>query len=572
MSKFLFEEKDLKPESDRFDALGSYIDHMLRDGIEARQKLEPRWEIQRDMYNNKEGCSGVKQIVKGVPVRHFPLVSPRVDRAANSVYQQVTAPKPWFSAVPDGREQERADDLEEGIQNVLEMVGFNRQLKLSLKETGKYGQSILWAPVDKNGIKAKVIDPKDFVAFPTFDRELRDADLAGHKYRCPVWKIKADQESKRFFEFTIGGDSQSEDDADNPSISDQEKVDLYDLIVRIPIKTKDGEEMRRYRVIYAESEQKICLIEPYELSRPWYFSVTFHPEVNQFWVEDSIAYRLQGLQHDYTTFGNAMLVASMMQAGAPVIINNGELKSKLQEYGFASIITTSADAKAEKLELGTKLDVLPAVMEKIEQLADAACGVNQLGIGQELEPNTTATQTTILAQSLQQSENSFAAEYAVGLEEMLAFIHELFISYNKTLRKAYPKLGRDFWASLMTPVTWTVTGKSSEASPQVAMEKAAMVLAQAEKPNSRLNYAEAEKLFVQTLRLPVDTEALFSIEEDDERGVGGDVLPPGMGGMGGVPPELGVGIVPGIAPGGPGGLSLEGGAVPIPGIDVPPVA
>jgi hypothetical protein len=121
-------------------------------------------------------------------------------------------------------------------------------------------------------------------------------------------------------------------------------------------------------------------------------------------------------------------------------------------------------------------------------------------------------------------------------------------------------LGPEFFDSLGTSVVWQATGRNPEASPQVAMQKAMMLLEMARQPGSGLDPVKVEQAVINSMRLPMNTEELYLAQDQQPA--------PAVPGIEGIQPDPGMAMAPGMVP--EAGIGLDaadaglGAVAPVP--------
>lgn len=545
---FLFTLKQIEKGDDKF---AQWVHRLIDAGEDAKDVYEARWDKADAMYWREDGSSGI-QLLDGVQSLPTALLTSRVDRVVKSGVDSIFSPSPWVSAIPDLPEQQMADHLETALQTVLEKVGIEKVLADAAWLTCLHAQSYLWARMDSDGMKSSVIGVRDFVMSPTYGAEIKDADLVGHKYYLPAWQIDERQNTGEWlpFKITVSKSKPEEAKAGVDSLDPMHTdVKLYNLIVRVPIKEGKVVEHKLMHLVYAYEEKKICFVEEYPYSRPWYSRLCFTKTYRDFYAEDGVARRLEGLQHRHTILTEMSICGTILTAMPPLVVSGGKIGAKLKKYGFGDIIETNAPIQAQTLQTQLNLEHLGFSINQVEQEADSVVGTTQTSVSQELAPNTTATAANLLAQTQQLNENSYTGHMADALEDHVAMMQEIIQTHSLDFERVYGSCISDNGLRAMAEsVQFKVTGRSPDASPQIATSKAMALIELASNPKSAINYQEAEKIAVATLGIKVDTDALFQAPLPDPNQIPGQPgmsVPPGvMGGEAGGVVEPGVGLLP----------------------------
>lgn len=110
-------------------------DHLcgeVQDAIDARRALKARWDQNEQVYRNEPGIAAVRLYDNFEP-RTVPVLSPRINRIVNVTVAAVSAPNVWVQAVPDDADLQQANELEHGMQTIMERAGFLRLRRRNLR-------------------------------------------------------------------------------------------------------------------------------------------------------------------------------------------------------------------------------------------------------------------------------------------------------------------------------------------------------------------------------------------------------------------------------------------------------
>lgn len=397
------------------------------------------------------------------------------------------------------------------------------------------------------GFVYRTIHPNDFVAAPMHASALEECHLQGHRFYLTRQEIddlvrrkiyRADREAS-------GGDSPDTEEsgfdlhhARTKDIDDSPgywKVEVWELFVRVSV----NGELGWVQVHYSPTEQILFLCQEWE---PSYVEVQFHQEINRFWPSTSKASELQGLQHQYTMLNALMYQGSLMDAMPPVIGPPGFAR-QFKKTRPGDILECPGGAPAVAVINGRfNPSAIPMMIELTERQADAIVGISQLGIGQQLAPNTTATEVTQLVENQKLNENTYARYAAACFERAWTLMHRQCARHPQVVAKV-AALPDDFYASLGLRCRYRCTGRSVDATPAVQMAKLNDTYMLSQDPDARMDRHELVKAAVRQIGPGIDMDALF---------------PEGLAGHGQIgAPVGGAGAAPGV-PGVPGGAPVSG--------------
>jgi hypothetical protein len=500
--------------------LGEAVDQALA----GKELLHRRWRVLEAMYRNEPGSSGFR-LMKRVEIHPAPLITPRIKRISNTVYAQVLAPDPWVQCIPDEWGSTREGAVEKGLQAIAERSGFRETFRDSLDIAGCCGQAIIRRRfVAGEGLEDELIHPADFIVSPTYQTDLREAHLMGHRFYLPVWRI---EELRRTGKFISGpslaasstiepsGHSQtlsggvenqnSEEDSRRP-------VELWELLAIVQFESGP----QRVRAVISVESRQLLLAEIYPYEEPWYFDLRYHKEYGVWWNSNSVANLLQGLQHDYTILHALLTQGTLVSALPPLVVSGGFLTERLKSYDFADVIETDVPIQAQSLPISFRPETIPVLIDQIERLADAVTGVSQLGISQELRQGTTATEVNVLAAIQKQSENSYLSYASQTLSRLWQFALVLAKHHRASFLSTYgPALPPDFWTAIrkIASYRFLVSGESGSEIPAVQMQSLQTLLAMSQAPNSGLDYRAVELAVVNAMPVKFATQTLFRHEE-----------------------------------------------------------
>jgi hypothetical protein len=494
-------------------------DHLcgeLQDAIDARHGLKQRWEQNEQVYRNEPGIAAVRLYDNFEP-RTVPILSPRVNRIVNVTMTAVSSPSVWVQAVPDDADLQQANELEHGMQTIMERAGFLRLLRRALTTTALCGVGIVRARMTGEGIKLDHVHPNDFVVAPTYGLDLKDTSLVGHRFYIPVWKLEERIKSGAYplvakTETTAkfaGTDPDNDPSGRDPSYdltqNTQDMVELFEVLVRLTVEGRT----KWHRAVVSPTANRVLLIEPYPYDRPWYADLRFHDEEGKFWPSSSVAQNIVGLCLLQNDMFNLMVAGSMATCANPVVISGGSLGKKIKAINLGHLYETAYDVKVQEIPIRFEPGAMPSVMDAIDNQIDAQTGVSQLSIGQEFLQNQTATAANALIAATKENESAYAAFAADFIEGVWAFVHSICRTHASLVRQVYKRaLSDSFFESLSAEVRWQSAARTPGSAPAMMLQKLQLLLELAAEEGSGYDYRRVEDAVVDAMRLPLNTQRL----------------------------------------------------------------
>ncbi|HXH61626.1 MAG TPA: hypothetical protein VNI20_09740 [Fimbriimonadaceae bacterium] len=497
---------------------------------EARIGLKDRWAQNEQVYRNEPGIAAVRLFENFEP-RTVPIMSPRINRIVNTTMTALTSPSPWVQALPEDGDQAVASALEQGLHAVMQRAGFPRVLRRALTTTALTGVSVVRARMTEGGVRLDHIHPNDFVVAPTYNLSLSDANLVGHRFYVPLWKLEERVRAGQYplvakaanVEKLTGANPDDEPSGRDPAYDRSEALiptgnkcddlaELFEALVRLEV---DG-HTAWYRAVVSVTAQMVLLVEPYPYDEPWYFDLRFHDEEGKWWPASSVAQNIVGLCLLQNDMFNLLAAGSMATVANPIVVSGGSLGKKLQSINLGQLYETPYDVRVQEIPVRFDPGSMPDVMKIVDNQIDAQTGVSQLSIGQEFLQSQTATAAKALIESTRQNEGSYAAFGGDFLENLWAFVHGLLRAHPNVVRQAYRNLlDSTFFEAVRFGARWAAAGKTPANAPDTLLQKLQALLKLAADPNSGFSYERVEDAVVNAMQLPVNVERLRKVSDEN---------------------------------------------------------
>lgn len=510
--------------------LSAFVSREVSAAENCRRPLEPRWRICEQIYRMEPNCAG-DEIIEGMEVQPDSIGREVCQRIATATRSALFSASPIMQALPDGNTLVKSEDLERGMQTLIERMGLDTDFERSLLQTCLSNAAIIRCRVKSTGeIISERIHPQDFVIGPNYDIEIKDAHLVGHRTYLAGWKIveamqNPDKAARwRTVDFSAGSPETTDRMRTAPyakSLTNQygetqlyQLTQVMELIVKLPVKRGKKVEMEPWLVVHLPDQQQTVYAVRYPLSVPWYEAIRFERETGTWWSETSVMNTIQGYCNDMTNLKNTAVQGARYKAFPTVIVSGGSFKDRdiITKPGHVEIFDQPVEVTV--VQTGVDIGECMAARSELRENVFGMTGISQLGTGQQLKSGTTATEASELASIQQQAENVYAKQAAVTLESICAMIQEYCQLYPATINEFYgDALTDEFWASIETPVRWTSSGKSADNSPAALLAKFQMMHEWSQDPEFGFIKHELGSMLISALQLPVEKEKLQMTED-----------------------------------------------------------
>ena len=513
----------LKKGGSQVEDLEHYLTSELELAESARLGLKDRWDFAEKVDRNDPSIAGTKILDHWEPTA-IPSLSPRVNRIVNVTMSSLTGNSTMVQAIPDDKEQTRADALEEALQVLWDRASFDRKLRMALHTSCICGVAVMRQRMTPQGLRFDFIHPGDFFVAPTYGLDLNNAHLVGHRFYLPRWKVLDMVKSADYntiseedcealpaadpSEPAVGRDASYDKvstDNSNEKVNDQ--LELFELIVRLEL---DG-KAERCKVVFSQDGSKLLHKEPYPYSRPWYFDVRLQPdEYGKFWPSGSVAQDIVGLCQLKSAMMNLIATGSMASCSPLTIVTKGTLGKKAKALVLNHIYETPYDLDIKQIPFHFDSGAMPLLIQEIDRLLESATGITDVRLAAERKSgDITATQISAEETAAAQNEGAYPTIVAPSIEDMAAFTQELIVAHMAIFREVYGgSIPEGLYGFAKGKVRWQVTGRKPGNSPHLAVAKVQMLYGMSQQPGSVFDPQLVEPALVDMMQLPINTEGL----------------------------------------------------------------
>lgn len=465
--------KSLPPElrdKQKRDKFANDVVNLIQASIDERAGLNDRWKAVQGFYDGATvpwSC----RYWKGVTLRHFPLIKPKVDALGSFVLETITNPSPMMLGKMRGSSR-RLKGVEDQLQFFFNVGGLNQTLEELSPITGNTNNGVLritfetsaggylplkpqrgamHGPVSFTGLQFDVVHPNDFVIYPHNCHGIQTAQLTGHRFYRQVRDIEALQRLGRYLDDVKiqsgSGPEEHESGRDydqsrlsplSPPKPQDGQAELFECIVKWDlgaeqVRRADGRfdkkppyNERYWRVTVSIDPVGLLKIEPWHLSRPNYADFRYQPkQYGSWWSSGSVGNDLQGLQMQKIDVRNLLNYGSQYNMFKPIFTDSALPGKKLAiEPGGLYAAGGAVSSPSSGFDPGTLL----AELDWIERDADAITRIPQAGTGQQANRGgqpITAREAGQLGAAMNTGINKYISTFGQGLTDTAEIACEL---------------------------------------------------------------------------------------------------------------------------------------------------
>jgi len=528
----------------------------------ARLGLQDRWRKLWAMYRNEPGASGVTVLAE-LPPEHIPLIQPAVRKIVDSVSSALFSVSPLVNAL-DCVSNNNAKVLAEQYDKFTVRSNLRRVYKQVIESAAITGVGINYLPfVAGSGFESYYIPSERFFIAPVERSAVENCLMCGHQDWITESQYMRGVEEGRYFDWgrlSIGSPDASQvttTTAFNKSLSDvpsreygteqsphlveirqvfwhgefKELEDVYYALYpdQKPPQSEgdDGDSdgaKQWWRLTLDYKTGHVLNFEPYPY-RPPYIVTRLHDEPPKFLPGGSVAYNMQPLQNKFSELWNVLLAGTWLSAFPIVWVKNGQLAEKLKQLRVGAVLEAEGPIEVGSIPTPFNVEPVLAAIAKIEELAETVSNVSAIGTNQGLPNDTTATQVAALQQQQQQSEAAYTTHAGYGLEETIAYMHEVCGMNAQAVVDAYgQKLSPGFIDALEETPVFECVGKVATKGAAAQLALLQSLWAMSADPSAMMNRGEIAKRIVQEMDID-QTDDLFITPDQLQQNAGIPQMP-----------------------------------------------
>jgi hypothetical protein len=200
----------------------------------------------------------------------------------------------------------------------------------------------------------------------------------------------------------------------------------------------------------------------------------------------------------------------------PTVISGGTLGKKVKGINIGQIYETPYDLKVHQIPLAFEARAMPGLVDKIDELLEAATGVTDARLAAERKSgDITARQIMAEETAADSNEGAYPSFVSDTVEQMAKFWQELVVAHSRLLRQIYgTALPEGLYGFAVGKVRWQVTGRKSGNTPNALISRLQMVWQFSQGQNSAYHPQRTEKALVEAMQLPINTEGLEYTREE----------------------------------------------------------
>jgi hypothetical protein len=446
--------KDVNERATLAERLTSMIDAYYAniDGAHVSEdspSISKKWENVSNVYYGRKVMSSMK-FISGYEPYSVPLLQPRIDLIVSGICDTLTENNPYF-IVKGGSEDQVASCVEHDITYALSQAHFDSAIRKISQETAIKGRGpfrVRYETINRtlpgeeydglqedaspdskiaySGIRIDPIEAEDFVIYPLHSEQINRASLVGHRTRLQYQFMLDRQKSGVYFDditITSAPDTTRGDQVTD-TVNDT-MVAVYDLLYREP----DGKGNEKWwRISLAYEGRQILAMEPYELKEPWYFAPYFRGDISTFWPYQSIGDRLLDLQIIYNDAHSMMILGTAASSMPAVGVTGYQGNDTTIQAGINQLITFKGAPTFTTIGGVFNPQGIIWQIGNIERIADGVARTAQMGMGQQLRSDVTATEVQSIAMGQASGMKAYTLAFSLELERMANFVAELLAS------------------------------------------------------------------------------------------------------------------------------------------------
>jgi hypothetical protein len=504
----------------------------------ATSEIMQRWERNTRLYNLDPSLV-LNPKPEAVTTYAMPIMRQKTNRMVGSVFSALTNSVTYVQVSNDSVEL----DVKKSIQADLTMLAKEGNFESALYTTLIHSAltncgvirttpQIVKIGEDEffQGFTFDVIRADQLICYPNKVFSLEEAKTVGHKFQLPIWIIEQRQAEGIYdADVTVLASGADEDDnnlgpmkkthdTDAVEINDG-MVELYSVITR---SNHEGKWDRYQMTIVAETAQ-VLRCEPWEYEYINYHNFRLTRSESDVIGDDCFGNLLQGLNMAHQDLVALAVAGAMITAFPPLAIIGGSLDSKTKQYGPAEIFEfENGGVEFVSIPITFNGQVIPMLLEKIEEMADAVSGISRVSSSQSVPGSTKATTINALTESDRQRMDQYVSIAAEGFVSLFRFLLNCYeVDYDLILNRYRDMLMVQDRDELIHDFLIEVSGKSVAGNADVMLQSMQMVLQLAQNPSANINMQAAVEAMLQVMPLPVDWKTL---QNDPNQAIPPDAL------------------------------------------------
>lgn len=548
-------------------------------------------------------------VLDNIPNRTYPLIQPRISALVKNVANPQTSLTPYYLVKRFGGDDPRYEATENVVQFMFEQGNWRKATRQAVKTCAIADPAIIRVQMvqdDDTGEclpEFKVIHPDNFIAYPVGEK-IENCVVVGEIFNELRGDILREMKEGDYYDADISvaaatqklQESNVRDDTfvgvqeDQHGLSPSEdKIMVWEGLCRLDTKTlsADGEteadavlSEEWYLAKVAVDADVLLSFEKFGIStvtrnedtltgevevsedftpfpRPWYFEYSLtEPQEGEFFRETWFARELLDLQKAANENWALLFGGTLMNAFPAGFAQGDSATMQNIAYGPGTITFTPNPLQIQWVKPGFDQGAMPALMNKIDSLADAVSNITAAGTGQQFAKDTSATAAAGYLQAQNTSLEEYRENAASSAEAVCEWLRFLAFAFFDQIKAAYPEMPCDDPTLLSRKCVWEPNGKSGDNQPQVVMAKMEMLLQWAMRLGIPIDPIALWQTIVDAIDAPINKQKLTNAI--------GNLQFPGGAGVPQIPPaEAGAGAATPGEPtgGGPGGGGMPAGTM-----------
>jgi|GEM_PF-1060753 len=565
--------KKLRFSAEEKASIGQLASGLIQAGRASMGQVQEWWATCEKYHRNEfTGAYDYQDWQPAVVPLEMPYSQPRQDMLTAQVCTVIGKQDPYMLSDTAAPNSNIKFVQQKVCHKFWQRAGFEtkiRQASLITTDTNLAWYRVAWDRPNRNakpfsGLIWDVIHPKDCVLFPATAGGIPSARLVGHRFYRTIAEIKSLQRAGVYFKeidpTATGGPEQHDvsgqiaNSGATPGVTGPDPADRLVELWQVVWQWARSEDKDREWFVstVCPATKTLYAHEAWPYSRTPYFDTAYIMEMQDlYWPGTSIARNLSPLQDICNRMWTALYNGIMMTIAAPIF--GPALPEKDTRFSYFSIVPTDTQVQPWAPTVSFRPEGAAQALGQLDVLGDRTSRVSANSLGSQMERQTTATESSIIAAGVATGAEEYINNFGQCLGEIADYTMELLATHFADWESEARLLGASP-EILLQPSNWEQNGKTPGNTPGAKLAGIAQISQFAGQfgPPTGIDIYELTTVMLQNSPFQ-GADGIQLPKEQVQAQAGGSPL----GGPGGPVPAGAVGPRPGPAAG-PQGPALVG--------------